>query len=131
MDNVANLPLLLLDNHSLSSILTVGTYKMEYLTFEEAKGIIETYEENDVLRCFSGHELEEIILDYLDIDNRHFEYTPATEMAVNQHAIAFKRYITPSGTQPIIKLRKPGEYDSEAKKIQNIYIHCQYIHRER
>jgi len=125
-----NLPLLLLDNNSLSSVLSVGTYKFEYLNFEEAKGIIETYDYEDVIRCFSGEYLEDIICDYLDIENRHFGYQAIQEMEVNQHAIAFKLYITPSGTQPIIKL-KSKDYDSEAKKIQNIYVHCQYIHREK
>ena len=128
MTQITNLPLLLLDNASLSSILGQGTFKCEYLSFEEAKGIIETYEEQDVLRCFSGRALESIICNYLDIENRRFEYTDVQDMAVNQHAIAFKTYITPSGTQPIIKI-KTDEYESEAKKIQNIYIHCQYIHR--
>lgn len=124
-----NLPLLLLDNNALSAVLGVGTFKCEYLNFEEAKGIIETYEPEDVLKCFSGAALESVIFDYLDIENRHFEYIEPAEMAVNQHAIAFKLYVTPSGTQPIIKIKTP-EYESEAKKIQNIYIHCQYIHRE-
>lgn len=124
-----NLPLLLLDNASLSAVLGVGTFKCEYLNFEEAKGIIETYEPEDVLKCFSGAALESVIYDYLDIENRHFEYVEPAEMAVNQHAIAFKLYVTPSGTQPIIKI-KTQEYEAEAKKIQNIYIHCQYIHRE-
>ena len=124
-----NLPLLLLDNNSLSNVLGVGTFKCEYLNFEEAKGIIESYDPESVLKCFSGAYLESVICDYLDIENRHFEYVEPTEMAINQHAIAFKVYITPSGTQPIIKL-KTSEYSSEAKKIQNIYIHCQYIHRE-
>jgi len=124
-----NLPLLLLDNNALSAVLGVGTFKCEYLNFEEAKGIIETYDPEDVLKCFSGAALESVIFDYLDIENRHFEYTEPAEMAVNQHAIAFKLYVTPSGTQPIIKIKTP-EYEAEAKKIQNIYIHCQYIHRE-
>lgn len=124
-----NLPLLLLDNNSLSDVLGVGTFKCEYLTFEEAKGIIETYEPEDVLKCFSGAAIDSVIFDYLNIENRHFEYTEPTEMAVNQHAIAFKLYVTPSGTQPIIKIKTP-EYEAEAKKIQNIYVHCQYIHRE-
>ena len=35
-----NLPLLLLDNNALSNVLGVGTFKCEYLSFEEAKGII-------------------------------------------------------------------------------------------
>jgi len=124
-----NLPLLLLDNNSLSAVLGVGTFKCEYLNFEEAKGIIETYDPQDVLKCFSGAALESVIYDYLNIENRHFEYAEPTEMAINQHAIAFKLYVTPSGTQPIIKIKTP-EYEAEAKKIQNIYIHCQYIHRE-
>ena len=124
-----NLPLLLLDNNALSAALGVGTFKCEYLNFEEAKGIIESYDPESVLKCFSGAALESVIFDYLDIENRHFEYAEPTEMAVNQHAIAFKLYVTPSGTQPIIKIKTP-EYEAEAKKIQNIYIHCQYIHRE-
>ena len=124
-----NLPLLLLDNNALSAVLGVGTFKCEYLNFEEAKGIIETYDPEDVLKCFSGAALESVIFDYLSIENRHFEYAEPKEMEVNQHAIAFKLYVTPSGTQPIIKIKTP-EYEAEAKKIQNIYIHCQYIHRE-
>jgi len=124
-----NLPLLLLDNNALSAVLGVGTFKCEYLNFEEAKGIIETYDSEDVLKCFSGAALESVVFDYLNIENRHFEYAEPMEMAINQHAIAFKLYVTPSGTQPIIKIKTP-EYDAEAKKIQNIYIHCQYIHRE-
>ena len=124
-----NLPLLLLDNNALSAVLGVGTFKCEYLNFEEAKGIIESYEPEDVLKCFSGAAIESVIYDYLDIENRHFEYIEPQEMAINQHAIAFKLYVTPSGTQPIIKIKTP-EYEAEAKKIQNIYVHCQYIHRE-
>lgn len=124
-----NLPLLLLDNNALSAALGVGTFKCEYLNFEEAKGIIESYEPEDVLKCFSGVAIESVIYDYLDIENRHFEYIEPQEMAINQHAIAFKLYVTPSGTQPIIKIKTP-ECEAEAKKIQNIYVHCQYIHRE-
>ena len=123
-----NLPLLLLDNNSLSAALGVGTFKCEYLNFEEAKGIIESYDPESILKCFSNVPFESVIYDYLDIENRHFEYAAPEEMQINQHAIAFKVYVTPSGTQPIIKL-KSKDYDSEAKKIQNIYVHCQYIHR--
>ena len=124
-----NLPLLLLDNNSLSDVLGVGTFKCEYLTFEEAKGIIESYDPESVIKCFSNAPFESVIYDYLDIENRFFNYAAPTEMQLNQHAIAFKVYVTPSGTQPIIKIKTP-EYEAEAKKVQNIYIHCQYIHRE-
>ena len=124
-----NLSLLLLDNNSLSDALGVGTFKCEYLTFEEAKGIIESYDPESVIKCFSNAPFESVIYDYLDIENRFFNYAAPTEMQLNQHAIAFKVYVTPSGTQPIIKIKTP-EYEAEAKKVQNIYIHCQYIHRE-
>ena len=124
-----NLPLLLLDNNALSNVLGVGTFKCEYLTFEEAKGIIESYDPESVIKCFSNVPFESVIYDYLDIENRFFNYAAPTEMQLNQHAIAFKVYVTPSGTQPIIKIKTP-EYEAEAKKVQNIYIHCQYIHRE-
>lgn len=122
---ITSLPLLLLDNASLSNILNKGTYAFDLISFDEAKGIVESYEEDGVLRCFSGADLEKIVYEYLGIENQHFEYKDVRDMEVNQHAIAFKLYVTPSGTQPIILT----EHKTEAKKIQNIYVQCQYIHR--
>ena len=46
-------------------------------------------------------------------------------MRVGQDAIAFKLYITPSETQPIIET----PIGSQAKKIQNIYVTCLFITR--
>ena len=47
-------------------------------------------------------------------------------MRPGQDAIAFKLYITPSETQPVIH----ADDGVQAKKIQNIYVYCQYITRE-
>ena len=44
---------------------------------------------------------------------------------VGQEALVFKLHITPSETQPIVQL----ENGVEAKKIQNIYVYCQYLTR--
>ena len=47
-----DLPLLLLDNISMSNVVNEGEFKSNMLTFEEAKAIIEMYKEDDVIRCF-------------------------------------------------------------------------------
>ena len=118
-----DLPLLLLDNSSMSTVINEGEFKSEMMTFEETKAIIEMYEDDDIIRCFTGDLLEEIIFKYLDIQGQHFEYKKITNMRPGQHAIVFKVYITPSETQPVIKTK----YDTEAKKIQNVYVYCQHI----
>ena len=120
-----DLPLLLLDNSSMSTVINEGEFKSEMMTFEETKAIIEMYEEDDILRCFTGDLLEEIIFKYLDIQGQHFEYKKITNMRPGQHAIVFKVYITPSETQPIIQ----ADDGVEAKKIQNVYVYCQYLVR--
>lgn len=118
-----DLPLLLLDNAAMSTVINEGEFKSEMMTFEETKAIIEMYESKDVLRCFTGDLLEEIVYKYLDIQGQHFEYKKITDMRAGQHAIVFKLYITPSESQPVINTK----YDSEAKKIQNVYVYCQHI----
>ncbi len=120
-----SLPLLLLDNASMSTVINEGDFKVQNMTFEEAKAIIEMYTQEDVLRCFTGELLEEIIYKYLDIQGQHFEYKKFSDMRPGQHAIVFKTYITPSETQPVIKTK----HDTEAKKIQNVYVYCQHIVR--
>ena len=47
------------------------------------------------------------------------------KMRVGQDAIAVKRYITPSETQPEVEATD----GVLAKKIQNVYVYCQYITR--
>ena len=118
-----DLPLLLLDNAAMSTVINEGEFKSEMMTFEETKAIIEMYESKDVLRCFTGDLLEEIVYKYLDIQGQHFEYKKIPDMRAGQHAIVFKVYITPSESQPVINTK----YDSEAKKIQNVYVYCQHI----
>ena len=49
-------------------------------------------------------------------------------MQPGQDAIVFKLYVTPSETQPIIYDAAKDE-NFEAKKIQNIYVYCQYLTR--
>jgi len=46
-------------------------------------------------------------------------------MRVGQGAIVFKLYVTPSETQPVIQ----ADDGVEAKKIQNVYVYCQYVVR--
>ena len=117
------LPLLLLDNVSMSQVVNEGEFKCSMLTFDEAKAIIEMQEQDEVVRCFKGEQLEEVVFKYLDINGAHYAYKKFTNMRSGQHAIVFKTYITPSETQPIIETA----YGSQAKKIENIYVYCQHI----
>lgn len=124
--NVSNpLPLLLLDNSSTMTVLNQGEFKCHNLTFEEAKHIIEVYEDADILRCFNNSDIETIIFDYLGVAKRELTYKRIRNMRVGQDAIVFKLYITPSETQPIIQ----ADDGVEAKKIQNVYVFCQHIMR--
>lgn len=118
-------PLLLVDNKNVMSVLNEGEFKCCPLTFEEAKAIIDMHDVDDVIKLFSGHDLEEIVFNYLSVENRDFEYKNINDMRVGQDAIAFKLYVTPSETQPIIET----PIGSQAKKIQNIYVTCQFISR--
>lgn len=99
-------PLLLLDNETLAHVLGDGDFRFANLTFEEAKAILDMNAEEDIARCFEDKDLENAIYEYLGIERRTFEYRPVRQMKVGQDAIAFKLYITPSGTQPIILGKK-------------------------
>ena len=118
-------PLILVDNANILSILNEGEFKFSALTFEEAKAIIDMYDEDDVIKCFSGYELKQVVFNYLNVADRNFKFVPITEMLVGQDAITFKIYRTPSESQPIITTTAGGE----AKKIENVYVTCQYISR--
>jgi hypothetical protein len=123
--NEMKLPLLLLDNSNMMSVLNGGEFKCDNLTFEEAKHIIDMYDEKDVLQCFSNRDIEKIIFEYLNVEKRNFEHKTIRNMRPGQDAIVFKLYITPSETQPIIQ----ADDGVEAKKIQNVYVYCQYLVR--
>ncbi len=120
-----DLPLLLLDNSSMMSVLNEGEFKCYNLSFEEAKHVLEVYDEKDVLRCFSNGDIETIIYDYLGVSKRNFEFKKIRNMRPGQDGIVFKLYVTPSETQPIIQ----ADDGVEAKKIQNVYVYCQFITR--
>lgn len=117
--------LLLLDNSAMMSVINRGCFKCSDITFEEAKAIIEMHDESDILRCFSDSESATIIYQYLGIERRNFEYKRIRDMRPGQDAIVFKRYVTPSVTQPVILTDK----GNEAKKIENVYVYCQLLSR--
>ena len=124
MSNLNHLPLLLLDNSSMITAMNEGEFKCTNLTFEEAKHIIEVYDEADVLKCFNNMDIETVIYDYLGVEKRNFPHKRIRNMRAGQDAIVFKLLITPSETTPII------ETDGvQARKIQNIYVYCQYLSR--
>ena len=56
---------------------------------------------------------------------KKFLYKPVRKMRVGQDAIAIKRHITKSETQPEVQ----ADDGVTAKKIQNVYVYCQYITR--
>ncbi len=118
-------PLLLLNNASLSDILADGDYRFANVEFEAAKAIIEMKGEDGVIQNFEDPVLEKVIFDYLGIDHYNFTRQTVSEMHVGQDALAFKLYITPSGTQPIVI----GKNGQQARKVQNIYVYCQHIVR--
>ena len=66
-----------------------------------------------------------MVFNYLNVADRNFKYEPITEMLVGQDAITFKLYRTPSESQPVIATADGGE----AKKVENVYVTCQYISR--
>ncbi len=119
------LPLLLVDNQNVMTILNDGEFKCTSLTFEEAKAIVDMHDEDDVIKVFTGRNLEEIVFKYLNVEERNYEYKDVKDMRVGQDAIAFKLYVTPSETQPVT-FTPTG---AQAKKIQNIYVACQLISR--
>lgn len=119
------LPLLLLDNSSVMTVLNEGEFKCHNLTFEEAKHILEVYEDADILRCFANPDIEQVIYEHLNITNRNFNYKRIRNMRPGQDALVFKLYVTPSETQPIIQ----ADDGVEAKKIQNVYVYCQFLSR--
>lgn len=120
-------PLLLLDNDNLVNVLGEGEFKFSNLSFEEAKAIIDMCDTEDIESCFSNQNIETVVYDYLDIEKRDFAIGNAGHMNVDQDAVVFKIYITPSETKPIIMT----DEGVEAKKIQNVYVYCQHIVRIR
>lgn len=127
MSNYNDLPLLLLDNSSMMTVLNEGEFKCYNVTFEETKHILEMHSEEQILRCFSNEDMERIIFEHLDIAKRDYTYKHIRNMRPGQNAIVFKLYVTPSETQPVIQ----ADDGVEAKKIQNVYVYCQHLIRQK
>lgn len=125
MADYKDLPLLLLDNSSMMSVLNEGTFKCYNISFEEAKVILEGHGEDEVLRCFSDQDIETVMFKYLGISRKNFTYKRIRNMRPNQVAVVFKLYSTPSKSQPVIQ----ADDGVEAKKIHNEYVYCQCLLR--
>lgn len=125
MKDSKNLPFLLLDNSSMMSVLNEGEFKCYNITFEEAKVILEAHNSDEFLQCFSNPDIESVIFNHLGVPKCNFEYKKIRNMRPGQNALVFKLYCTPSETQPIIQ----ADDGVEAKKIQNVYVYCQYLVR--
>ena len=52
MNNAQNLPVLLLDNSSMLSVINEGEFKCYNISFEEAGHIISIHDPSDILKCF-------------------------------------------------------------------------------
>lgn len=118
-------PLLLLDNSSMMTVIGEGEFTSHRMTFDETRAVMETFDEDDVRICFSNSDISNIIFPYIGIVSRNYRFKEARHMHVGQEALVFKLYTTPSETQPIITF----DNGVEAKKIQNIYVYCQYLTR--
>jgi len=120
-----DLPLLLLDNSSMMSVLNEGTFKCHNISLEEATKLLEVFDEENTIRCFASHEMDTIIYGYLGASKRNYEYKKIRNMRPGQDALVFKLYTTASATQPVIQ----ADDGVEAKKIQNVYVYCQLLSR--
>ena len=99
---------------TLGSKVQIGYYDQEHHVLHK-----------DILRCFTDRATEQVLHDFVGIEPRDFVYKPIRKMRVGQDAIAVKLYITPSETQPEVE----ASDGVTAKKIQNVYVFCQYITR--
>lgn len=117
-------PLLLIDSETMY-VIGAGTYKVESISFEEARGIIEVFDDSDILKCYTDRAIDQVVHDYVGVEKRNFTYQKIRSMRPGQMAIVFKTHTTPSETQPIVE-PAPGV---QAKKIQNVYVFCESITR--
>lgn len=73
-------PLLLLDNSTMY-VIGAGDYHSTNLTFEEAKAIIDMYQTEDILRCFTDRATEQVLHDFVGIEPRDFPTSPSERCA--------------------------------------------------
>lgn len=117
-------PLLLLDNSSMY-VVGAGDYHSTDLSFEEAKAIIDMYDTPDILRCYTIAPLTTCCANTSASSKGSSLTSRCVKWRVGQDAIAIKRHITKSETQPEVQ----ADDGVTAKKIQNVYVYCQYITR--
>ena len=73
-------PLLLLDNSSMY-VVGSGDYHSTDLSFEEAKAIIDMYDTPDILRCYTDRAIDDVLCEYIGIQQREFAYKPVRKCA--------------------------------------------------
>ena len=56
MADLKDKPLLLLNNSNMMSVLNEGEFKCSNMSFEETKAIIEMYDKDEILLCFSSND---------------------------------------------------------------------------
>ena len=112
-------PLLLVDDNNILSIINEGEFKCFNLTFEEVKAMLDTYPEDAVAKCFSSYELEENVFDFIGAERKNYVQLCMTNLQVDQYAIAFKLYRTPSESQPEVVTIN----GAHARKVQNVYVY--------
>ena len=120
-----NNPLLLLDNSSMMNVIGDGEFSSHNITLEETKAVLEAFGEEEIRICFSNSDITNIIFPWRGLPDKNYKFKEPKRKHVGQEALVFKLHITPSETQPIVEL----ENGVEAKKIQNIYVYCQYMTR--
>ena len=119
------LPLLLIDEKQVLELTSQGTFKFEYLNFNEVDAIIETHESDDILCCFSKATVADIVFGALKFAEKDYVQIAETEMKPGQDAIIFKLL-----TKPFSPITTPTSFDGiESKKVKETYICCQLLTR--
>jgi hypothetical protein len=119
------LPLLLIDEKQVLKLTGQGTFKFEYLNFDEVDAIIETHEANDILCCFAKTKVADIVFAALKFAEKDCVQITEAEMKPGQDAIIFK--LLAKASEPIAA---PLTIDGiEAKKVEETFIYCQLLTR--
>ena len=68
----------------MMSVLNQGEFKCSNMTFEETKAVLEMYDEDDILLCFTNNDIKHIIFNYLGIERKEYTYKHIRNMRVGQ-----------------------------------------------
>lgn len=118
-------PLLLLDNASMLALLHQGCFRLQEISFEEVKAILEMHGSREVVRCFSNAGDRTAAVQASGRCHPQLQLRTRGEHGGGPGRLAFRLYVTPSETQPSIRT----EYGNEATKVQNLYVYCQFLTR--